>query len=305
MLDRLTSMQILVSIADEGSISAAARRNGMSATMATKHLNALEGQLGVSLVRRSTRHVALTDQGESYLTTCRRILQDVSDAEAEMREHAVTPRGLLRMSVPAVLGEMFIAPAIGRFLADNPLLAVDLHLSDQFVDLNSGEYDLAIRITHLSDSSLIARKLCDIPMVLAASPAYLAARGVPTTKEDMEKHCFLGYPRTDDLARRYWRIGPEKAAEHTSLPRFICNSGTAMAQAAMDGLGIAAGPIYFMRDQLRDGTLTAIHDLPIPELDGVSAHAVYPAHRRTPTNTRVMVDWLVALFRNGLPWSDG
>ncbi|MBL4807792.1 MAG: LysR family transcriptional regulator [Rhodobacteraceae bacterium] len=300
MLDQLTSMRIFVSIIEEGSISAAAQMNQMSATMATKHLNALESRLGNQLILRSTRRLVLTEQGDAYLKFCRRILLDIAESEATISEKSLSPQGLLRISAPVAFGQKFLAQHMGDFLSLHPQLALELDLNDGFVDLNDSGFDMAIRIAKLNDSDLRARKLCAIDTAVCASPIYLAEFGTPSTLQELSKHNVLGYTESDAYSRQFWRTNSASKDRYQGLSRFFSNSGEALASAAASGLGITVGPAYLMQPGIDNGSLICLEGIDLPTISSLTAYAVYPAHRRTPLKIRVMVDFLVTLFKNGL-----
>src|SRR5690606_32534357 len=192
-MDRITSMRVFVRAATDGSLSAAARHLGMSAAMATKHVNALEARLGVKLFHRSTRRLALTEAGNDYLDACQRILPEIDEADAAAASQRVKASGLLRMNVPLSFGRSFVAPLMPEFSRRHPEVSVELGLSDAELDIIAGGWDLAIRIGRLADSPLQSRRLGDSPMQVCAAPAYLEERGVPRRVADLVQHNCLGY----------------------------------------------------------------------------------------------------------------
>ena len=193
MLDRLTALEVFAKVAAMGSLSAAGRDLGMSQTMVTKHLAALETRLGVKLFHRTTRHLSITEAGRNYLETSERILADVEAADAAVAADRVEPRGLLRLNVPVAFGTRQIAPLLCEFTRRNPLVTVELGLNDRQVDLADEGWDLAIRIGILGDSSLIARRIASCKTIVCAAPSYLAARGTPRTLASLAEHNCLGY----------------------------------------------------------------------------------------------------------------
>lgn len=184
MLDRLTGMQVFARVAALGSLSGAARALGMSQTMATKHVAALETRLGIKLLHRTTRRLTLTEAGRSYLAAVERILADVEEADASASREAVEVRGTLRLNAPVSFGIRVIAPLLPELSRLHADLTIDLGLNDRYVDLIEEGWDLVIRVGGLQDSTMIARRLASCPMVVCAAPAYLATHGVPRSIED-------------------------------------------------------------------------------------------------------------------------
>ena len=191
-MDRITSMRVFMRAASHGSLSAAARHLGMSPAMATKHVNALEARLGVKLLHRSTRRLALTEAGSDYLDACLRILPEIDEAEAVAASQRTKATGRLRMNVPLSFGFCFVAPLMPAFSRRHPEVAVELGLSDAELDLVAGSWDMAIRVGRLADSPLQARRLGDSPMLVCASPQYLDERGVPRRVAELVQHNCLG-----------------------------------------------------------------------------------------------------------------
>ena len=185
MPDRLTGLEVFAKVAAAGGLSAAGRAMGLSQTMVTKHLAALEARLGVKLFHRTTRQLSITEAGRSYLESCERILADVEAADAAVAAERVEPRGVLRLNVPLVFGIRQIAPRLADFAQHHPRVTIDLGLNDRRVDLAEEGWDLAIRIGELRDSSLVARRLAPCRMVLCAAPSYLETRGTPRTDADL------------------------------------------------------------------------------------------------------------------------
>ena len=179
MLDRLTGLEVFAKVAVAGSLSAAGRAMGMSQTMVTKHIAALEARLGVKLFHRSTRRLSITEAGRNYLETSERILADIEAADAAVAADRVEPRGLLRLNAPVAFGSRQIAPLLSEFAQRHPLVTVELGLTDRLVDLADEGWDLAIRIGSLSNSRLIARRIASCRTVVCAAPSYLTARGRP------------------------------------------------------------------------------------------------------------------------------
>src|SRR6201997_1849662 len=184
-MDRLTSMAVFVAAAEEGSLTSAARRFGLSPSMAGKHVSAIEADLGIRLMQRSTRQLSLTDAGRAYLARCKRILEEVDDANREASDAQQIVRGVLRVAVPLTFGAMHLGGVLARYLEQHPAVAVEVTLSDRYVDLLGEGIDVAIRIGRLLDSDLVARPLAPCRMVFCASPDFLKRYGTLRDAEDL------------------------------------------------------------------------------------------------------------------------
>ena len=207
MLDRLTGLEVFSKVATSGSLSSAARAMGMSQTMVTKHIAALEARLGIKLFHRTTRRLSITEAGRSYLESSGRILQEIEAADAAIAADRIEPRGLLRLNAPVSFGTLQIAPLLPEFSERYPLVTVELGLNDRLVDLAEEGWDLAIRIGNLSDSSLIARRIAPCRMVVCAAPSYLRARGDPRTVSSLAGHNCLGYTLSRLSGVDRWMFG--------------------------------------------------------------------------------------------------
>ena len=207
MLDRFTGMQVLARVAALGSFSAAARALGISQTMATKHIDAIEDRLGARLFHRTTRRLTLTEAGQGYLQAAERILAEIEEAEGAAAAAVTEPRGTLRLNLPLAFGLRQAVPAIADFAGLYPALTIDIGLTDRFIDLVEEGWDLALRIGQLRDSSLVARKLAPIRTVLCAAPAYLERHGRPATLADLAGHNCLGYTLPTPASAERWRFG--------------------------------------------------------------------------------------------------
>ena len=301
MLDRITGMRVFARAASAGSLSAAARHLGMSPAMATKHVDALEARLGVKLFHRSTRRLSLTPAGSSYLDACQRILPEIEEAEASVASQRVEASGLLRMNVPLSFGTRFIAPLMPAFSQRQPAVKVELGLTDSQVDLIDGSWDMAVRIGHLADSPLQARRLADSPMLVCGSPGYLARHGTPARVSDLARHNCLGYSLSALHGGREWAFG---AAAEIRVPiegNLIANNGAALVAAAVGDQGLIYQPLFIVSAALRRGELVIV-ELDQPSLSVGGIHVVYPPDRRPPAKVRTMIDYLVEAFSGDLPW---
>lgn len=299
-MDRITSMRVFVTAADTGSLSAAARHLGMSAAMSTKHVNALEARLGVKLFHRTTRRLTLTQAGAHYLNACQRIIPDIDLAEAAATAQRVKATGLLRMNVPLSFGTHFIAPLIAEFSQRHPEVIVELGLNDAQQDLIAGQWDLAIRIGHLSDSPLQTRQLGDSAMRVCAAPAYLKRTGIPRTLAELSHHNCLSYTLSAMQDSRQWTFGREGEIKIPVHGNLLANNGDALLAAAIAGLGVIYQPQFIVGNALKRGDLVALElDQPVAPLGGI--HVLYPPDLRPPAKVRAMIDYLTEVFAKTPP----
>ena len=297
MLDRFTGMRVFVQAASHASLSAAARALGMSAAMATKHVDAIEARLGVKLLHRTTRRLTLTDAGTDYLAASRRILQEMEEAESEVAARRIEAVGRLRINLPLSFGTRFIAPLLPEFSRRYPQVEVELGLSDAQQDLIQGGWDMAIRIGHLADSTLKARRLADCPLRICAAPGYLERHGTPRRVTELSAHNCLSYTRSPVQARGTWAFG--HGAEVPVQGNLRADNGDALLAAAVGGQGIIYQPHFIVADALASGALMLLElDQPVLDLGGV--HVLFPADRRRPAKVRAMIDYLVEAFSPAL-----
>ena len=276
-----------VCVVETESFTAAAKRLEVSVAHISRQVNQLEDRLGAKLLYRTTRKLRLTEVGEVYYQHARKILDDMQAAERAVMEMEGKPTGKLRITAPVYYGEYFLAPLVNNFLLQYPQLDLELKLTNETVDLVKEGYDLAIRLGTLDSSSLMCRKLARRTQYLCASPAYLAAHGTPQTLADLANHRCLGgsldhWRFLENGKLRNWRVGSA----------WSCNSGLALKDAALKGLGIVQLPDYYVQEALAQGSLVSLlesHRLPD---DGV--WVVYPQNRHLSPKVRLLVDFLVA-----------
>jgi DNA-binding transcriptional LysR family regulator len=293
-------MQVFSRVAALGSLSAAARALGLSPTMVTKHVAALEDRLGVKLLHRTTRRLTLTEAGRRFLDSAERILAEVEEAESAAAADRVDVRGTLRLNVPVSFGVREIAPLLADFAAAYPSLVVELGLNDRVVDLIEEGWDMAVRIGRLAPSRLIARKLAACSTVVCAAPTYLARRGTPRRVAELAQHDCLGYTLAQS-GRDLWSFGPEGETQVRVSGSLFANNGDALVAAAVAGQGVIYQPRFLVSDALRAGRLVRLAlDHPTTDLPGV--FALYPPDRRPPAKVRACIDFLVARFGPVPPW---
>ena len=293
MGDSLYEMSVFSKVVASGSLSAAARDLGVSTAVVSRRLASLEARLGVRLVNRTTRRLALTDEGASYLDACNRILGEIEDANAAAAARRVEPQGILKVALPASFGHKHIAPLIPPFATRFPKIQLALSLSDRTVNVIEEGYDLAIRIGELEDSSLAARKLAPNRRVVCASPAYLETHDAPRKPDDLHRHNCL---TTTDLHMTWEFKGPDgKRGAVRVAGKYACDNWEVLREWAMAGLGVALKSTWDVRHQLEDGSLVSL----LPGYDfgtDVAIYVIYPHRRYLPAKTRVFIDYLAESF---------
>lgn len=295
-MDRLKAMANFVRIVDSGSLSGAAEVTGQSVASLVRSLAALERYLGVRLLNRSTRSMALTEEGREYLAWSRRTLVDFDDMEQRLDGRDGVARGLLRITAPVEFGQRYVAPLINAFLKDHPQIRMELSLDDQVVALLDERLDLALRIGQLPDSNMLARPLGATRLVTCASPDYLRSAAPIDSPSALQGHACI----TLAAHGRQWhfRQGDNPLSERVT-PRLMCNQIRAARQASVDGVGIVRLMHYQVADELADGRLVRIltdfepADLPI--------QLVYPHSLQLSPRVRAFVEWACPLLSARIP----
>jgi DNA-binding transcriptional LysR family regulator len=290
-MDRLDAMHAFVTVADLRGFAPAARRLGLSPSAVTRLIAALEEHLGVRLLQRTTRSVTLTDVGARYLERARRILADVEEAEDSAQQERTRPSGRLVVSAPFGFGRLHVSPVMSAYLKRYPDVAGELRLSDNLINLVEDGVDLAIRIGHLADSSLVARQVGEMRRIVVASPAYLKARGEPKTPEAIQAHATIRFGSAADW--RFVRDGREVLV--TPDPRFISNSADAAIQHAEEDGGLTRVLAYQAAEGLKRDRLKIV--LAKFEAPALPIHIVYPTSRLLSAKVRAFIDLVVETAR--------
>lgn len=293
-MDRLAAMQAFARVAETRSFSEAARRLRVSKSVLSRQVAALEAELGVRLFHRTTRALTPTEIGEAYYQRVSRILADIEEAEQSVGLLQGSPRGRLKVNAPMSFGYLHLAPALPDFLAACPEIEVEMAMNDRTVDLIEEGFDVAVRIGRLSDSSLVARKLAPMRLVVCASPAYLAEKGTPATPADLKHHECLLY--SNEPAPEEWRFAtPEGNAWAATVHGRLCaNNGDTLRIAALRGLGLVRLPTFIVGRDLQAGTLVSVLADYVAQDSGL--YAVYPEARHLSPKVRVFVDFLSQRF---------
>lgn len=294
----LNSMAVFARVVEEQGFSSAARRLGLSKSAVSKHISQLEDRIGARLLHRTTRRLRLTDVGAAFYERCARILAEAEEAELAVSRMSAAPRGTLRVSAPVSFGSRFLAKPMAEFAMIYPELRIELVLNDRVVDLVDEGYDVALRIGRLADSSLIARRLCAMPLYIVASPKYLAKHGTPKVPADLHAHNCTLYSLASGGDVYQCRDGDRDISIKVD-GTMRANNGDLLIEAVRAGLGLAFMPAFLCGCDLHDGTLVEVlRDYRV--LPG-AINAVYPHNRHLSAKVRVFVDFLVDHFTD-LPW---
>jgi len=299
-MNRLFEAEAFVLVIDEGSFTAAAKRLGVTKSYASKLVTRLEDRLGVRLLNRTTRKLALTEPGRAYYERCTAAMHALEEAESEVGELQTKPRGRLRITVPTAFGMTYLTKTLADFSARFEGLVLDVHFLDRHADLVGEHFDAAVRAGDLEDSSLIAHRIAKAEMVLCASPGYLAKRGAPKEPAELAAHACLIY--TNHAAPTIWTL--ERARGEVSVEvsgPLMTNHAGMLLEAACDGLGITFVPVFHSGPYLRDGRLVRVlsgwrRPKPVP------IHVLYPTARHVPLKVRAFVDFMTEYFR-APPWA--
>jgi DNA-binding transcriptional LysR family regulator len=288
-MGQFRQISTFVEVIARGSLSAAARAEGIAPAMIGRRLDALETRLGVKLLQRTTRKLALTNEGAAFLEDCQRILAELEEAESAVAERSARASGHLLVSAPAGFGRQHVAPLLPSFLAEHRDVSVDLNLNDRLVDVVGEGVDVAIRIASLSDSSLVGVKLADNHRVLVASPAYLKRHGTPLALADLAKHNCLAI--SSEGSQRGWTfLEHGRQVTLKVAGNMVCNDGEVLHDWALAGKGLAWRSMWEVGPELRAGRLQTVLDQ--HAAPGNDIHAVFAQRRHLPLRIRAFVDFL-------------
>jgi DNA-binding transcriptional LysR family regulator len=288
-LDHFRQISTFVEVIARGSLSAAARAEGIAPAMIGRRLDALEARLGVKLLQRTTRKLALTDEGAAFLEDCQRILAELEEAEAAVSERSARATGHLVVSAPAGFGRQHVAPLVPSFLAEHREVSVNLNLSDRVVDVIGEGVDIAIRIASLTDSNLVGVKLADNHRVVVATPGYLKRYGTPQTLDDLGKHNCLAI--SSQGSQRGWTFRDHgKIVTMKVGGNMVCNDGAVLHDWAMAGRGLAWRSMWEVSSEIEGGLLVPV--LEQFAAPGSDIYAVFAQRRHLPLRIRVFVDFL-------------
>lgn len=293
-LPDLEALAIFAKVSEAQSFSGAAEALGLSKATVSKAVTRLEQQLRTTLLHRTSRRFALTDAGRTLAGRAAHMLAEAEGAVSEALDMSVTPRGLVRLAAPMSFGMGYVAPALPNFLARHPDVSVDLHLSDEVIDLVGGGFDCALRIAALADSSLTARRLRPVERFVVASPDYLAQRGRPTQPDDLKRHACLGYAYmpTPDVWRFVNDAGEEVAVRPAGPLR--ANNSDALIPSLCAGLGLSPLPDFICWKDVAEGRLEPVMtDWRLPP---IALHLVAPSSGPRPARVTALMDFLARRF---------
>jgi len=300
-MDRFENLQTFIKVVDFGTISAAAERMGIAKSAVSRRISELERHLGVQLFRRTTRQLNLTDSGKSFYDRAIRIITDLEEAELAVSQQHGELAGVIKIAAPLSFGLLHLAPAFTDFMKLHPKVQLDLDFNDRHIDILQEGFDLAIRVTRLSDSSFIARRLATIHHMVCASPEYLKLYGTPQTPDALQHHRCLSYSNIQDS--NLWHYQDQNDIHgQVKVPVVLsANNGDFLRQAATTGLGIILEPTFIIYDAIDKGQLVPLlTDCQWPIID---AYAIYPHTRHLSQRVRALVDFLVQRFE-GTPYWD-
>ncbi|MDF1764472.1 MAG: LysR substrate-binding domain-containing protein [Oleibacter sp.] len=278
-----------VAVAEEQSFTRAAQRMHMSTAHVSRQIGELEQRLGAALLYRTTRRVTLTEAGQMYYQACRPILDNLHAAELAVNQLQSIPQGQIRITAPVTFGEQILMPLLNEFLIANPALTLHCELTNKTLDLLEDEYDLAIRIGRIADTSLIARQLSQRKIYTCASPEYLQHEGTPQLPVDLHQHnCLIG---TVDS----WRFRDAQGERSVKIRGSLrCNSGSQLKEAALRGMGIVQLPDHYVADAIQSGQLVEVLASYAPPEEGI--WVVCLAGRQHSPKVRALMDWLIDHF---------
>jgi DNA-binding transcriptional LysR family regulator len=293
-MDTLDGIKTVVAVVETGSFTAASERLGMSKALVSKYVGEVEDSLGVRLLNRSTRRLALTEAGRRYYDQALPLLEEFTEMVDSVTGEQSSPRGLLRISVPVTFGEMSLAPLIPKFLQQYPDIGVDLQLSDKKIDMLEEGIDVVIRIGGVDDSSLIAKQIQTLPLALCASPDYIRLKGLPDSPKELVQHdCIID---SNFRIGKHWPIiCPKNVTTSVEVSsRVMANSPRAVKGIALAGGGIGMIPRFIVQDALDDGRLEEV--LPGYHTLEFGLFAIYPHRRYLSRKVRCFIDFLVLEF---------
>jgi DNA-binding transcriptional LysR family regulator len=289
-MDRIDAMQAFVAVADLQGFAPAARKLGLSPSGVTRLIAALEDHLGARLLQRTTRSVTLTDVGARYLERIRRILADVEETEGSVQDERTRPSGRLVVSAPVGFGRLHVSPVMSAYLTRYPEVSGELRLSDRMINLVEDGVDLAVRIGHLADSTLVARHVGEMRRIVVASDGYLKQRGEPKTPEAIASHLTIQFGAM--VASPEWHFVQDgREVRVACTPRFTTNSAAAAIQYAEQGGGLTRVLAYQAAEAIKAGRLRIV--LEKFEQPPLPIHIVYPTSRLLSAKVRTFIDLVI------------
>jgi DNA-binding transcriptional LysR family regulator len=299
-MDHISRVGVFIAVVKAQSFAGAARELGITSSAVSKQIQNLEHDMQVKLLNRTTRSVSVTEEGAIYYERAARALDDLQEAREEIYELKSHPKGALRVSFPHSLGIKYFGQAIASFATSYPEVELDINLDERFVDIVNEGFDLAVRIGSLKDTSLVARRMASCPFVVCASSSYLETYGIPKKPKDLAEHNVLAFTRNNDLHEWRYQEANGKRGQISLTGGFKSDSGDILCQAALEGVGIAILPIFYVAEHIESQKLQAILPAYVtsPSRD---IYAVFQPNRFQSTRLRLFVDHLVSTCKK-LPW---
>ncbi|PLT16097.1 MULTISPECIES: LysR family transcriptional regulator [Ralstonia] len=300
-MDKLKQIEAFIAVVEHGSMAAAALTQDVTPVMIGRRINALEARLGVKLLHRSTRRIAVTEQGAVFMEQCKKALGELDRAELLVAEGRHKATGHLIVSAPAAFGRKHVAPHAPDFLRANPDVRISFNLTDRVVDLVREGYDLGIRIGGAIDPNFVAIRLASNKRVVCGTPAYFAKHGVPRTLDDLAKHNCLAFNLQGGQQRGWYFQQNGKAVTVKVSGNLDCNDGELLHRWMGEGLGLGWRSTWEIQPELESGALmTVLDDYALPDYDIL---AVYPQQRPVPAKIRFFIEHLKAVFAQPGYWS--
>lgn len=299
-LPDLEAWAIFAKVAETGSFARTAAEFSLSQATVSKAISRLEARMKTTLFHRTSRRLSLTGNGHAALERASRILEEGQAVEAEVAEQSISLRGVIRLSAPMSFGIARLAPALPGFLQAHPDVELDVHFNDQQVDLVGDRFDLTLRIANLVDSSLLARQLCRVRILLVGSPEYFQHHGRPRHPSDLAQHKALQY--SYQSSGTHWRFRHPRHGEFTQAMtvRMQANNAEALTPALLAGLGVALQPAFLVWQELQAGTLEAVMEDWL--VDPIALHILTPPGRNRPARVQALIEHLARSFANE-PWA--
>lgn len=302
-MDRLKQIESFTSVATKGSLTAAAKAEGVAPAVIGRRIDALEERLGVKLLVRTTRRLTLTHEGSAFLEDCQRLLADLANAEASVSAGGVKASGHLRITAPAGFGRRHVAPLVPRFVAEHPDVSISLNLSDRVVDIVNEGFDCAVRVGDLPGSSLVSARLADNRRLCVASPAYLQRAGTPKTPAELAHHACLTLS-SEASQTRGWAFQVKGEVVHLRPGGPLdCSDGQVLHAWCLAGLGIAWRSTWEVETHVASGALVPLlEDFAAPP-NGI--YALFPQRKHLPLRVRLWIDFLKATYGDPAYWAAG
>jgi DNA-binding transcriptional LysR family regulator len=297
MMDHISRVGIFIEVAKCASFAGAARALGLTSPAISKQVQALEGQLGIKLLNRTTRHVSLTEEGAVYFEKARKALDDLSEAEKQLHENKTCPTGKLKVNAPMSFGTQFLTKPIAQFALKYPDVELEVDFNDRWVDVVAEGFDVVIRIGSLEDSGLIARKLAPCPIVLCAGKTLIEQYGLPTSIPQLADYPGIAYNKhTQKELWRFQKNGSNELGSQTLNRNLVTNTAEMQLEACLQGLGVALLPQFIIDPYINTGELIALfpNHTTYPQR---GIYALYPQNRYLSARTRLFIDWLAQTSR--------